>query len=69
MVESYRNGWKPVPLIASNIWEDEFTLADGAHRHGALLRLGIDTYPTIFYFKDKISYDAFVNQQNTMEKI
>jgi hypothetical protein len=60
MVESLKAGWKPVPFIASDIWNDGLELNDGAHRVAALKRLGVKTYPTIFYFKNQLERDIFL---------
>lgn len=60
MVESLKVGWKPVPFIASDIWNEELELNDGAHRAEALKRFGINTYPTVFYFKDQSALDSFI---------
>lgn len=60
MVESLEKGWKPVPFIATDIWNDGLELNDGAHRAAALKRFGIKTYPTVFYFKDQIALDSFL---------
>jgi len=60
MVESLKMGWKPVPFIASDIWNDGLELNDGAHRAEALKRFGIKTYPAVFYFKDQAALDKFV---------
>ena len=60
MEKSFNEGWKPAPLIVSDIWEDYLEVADGAHRFELLRRLGIKSYPTIFYFKDQSALDSFV---------
>lgn len=59
MEKSFHEGWRPVPLIATDLWEDYLTVADGAHRQALLNKLGIETYPTIFYFRDRKSLDDF----------
>jgi len=61
MVENIKNGWSPPPLLASNLWEDYLELADGGHRYKAFQALGINEYPTIFYFRDQQSLDEFVS--------
>jgi hypothetical protein len=43
----------PPPLIATNFWEDEQHLADGNHRHEALVRCGYDKYWCIILKIDK----------------
>jgi hypothetical protein len=60
MVESLEKGWKPVPFIATDIWNDGLELNDGAHRAAALKRFGMKTYQTVFYFKDQIALDSFL---------
>lgn len=61
MVESLEKGWKPVPLIASkDVWNPGLELNDGSHRAEALKRFGVETYPTVFYFKDQASLDDFL---------
>jgi len=60
MVESLEKGWKPVPFIASDIWNEGLELNDGAHRAEALKRFGIKTYPTVFYFKNQLALDDFL---------
>jgi len=60
MVGSLKKGWKPVPFIASDIWNEGLELNDGAHRAEAMKRFGIKTYPTIFYFKDQVALDSFI---------
>lgn len=60
MVEELENGWEPAPLIATNLWKDSFTLADGNHRREALIRHGVTEYPTIFYFKTDADRKNFI---------
>ena len=60
MVKSLEKGWRPVPFIVSNIWNHGLELNDGSHRVAALKIFGIKTYPTIFYFKNKIELDSFL---------
>jgi len=59
MLKSMNDGWKPAPLIATNLWVDDLEIADGCHRHMALKKLGVTTYPVIFYFRDQNSLDSF----------
>lgn len=61
MVESLRQGWKPVPFIASDLWNEGLELNDGAHRAEAMKRYGIKTYLTVFYFRNQIELDEFLN--------
>lgn len=60
MVESLKQGWKPVPFIVTDIWNDGLELNDGSHRAEALKRFGVETYSTVFYFKDQAALDDFV---------
>ena len=60
MVESLEKGWKPVPFIASDIWNNGLELNDGSHRVAALKRFGIKIYPTVFYFKNQIELNNFL---------
>ena len=61
MVESLNQGWKPVPFVATkDLWNEGLELNDGAHRAEALRKFGVETYPTIFYFKDQNALDSFV---------
>jgi len=50
LVSVIEGGCKPLPLFATNFW-GETTLADGNHRHEALVRSGIDSYWVIFFLK------------------
>lgn len=59
MSESIRIGWKPVPLIATDLWNDGLELNDGAHRAFALMNCRYQTYLTIFYFKTQKEVDDF----------
>jgi hypothetical protein len=59
MSQSFSEGWKPAPIIATDLWEDYFTVADGAHRYELLKGLDIPTYPTIFYFRSEESLNKF----------
>lgn len=61
MEKSFSKGWKPAPLIVTDIWEDSMGIADGAHRFKLLRRLGIEKYPTVFYFKSQLALDRFIN--------
>lgn len=64
MIKSMDNGWKPVPIIATNLWIDALEIADGCHRQMMLKRKGITTFPVIFYFRDQASLDDFVKSLN-----
>lgn len=59
MVSSIQGGWNPSPLILTNIWENHLELADGGHRHRALLKAGYKTHPVILYFRDKQTKEEF----------
>jgi len=48
-----KGSFVPPPFIMTNFWEDEPTLADGNHRHAALLRCGIKRYWVIVFRLDK----------------
>jgi hypothetical protein len=61
MVSSIRCGWEPAPLILTNIWEDYLELADGGHRHRALIKAGHTTHPVIIYFRDQQTKDKFIS--------
>jgi hypothetical protein len=63
MVKSIQDGWKPVPLIVTDLWNEGLELNDGTHRAYALMQLGIKTYPTIFYFKTQEILDNFLAEQ------
>ncbi len=63
MIESLEKEWKPVPFIASDLWNEGLELNDGAHRAEALKRFGVKTYPTIFYFKDQEALSSFIEAQ------
>ena len=51
LTQKIEKGIKLPPLIATDFWKD-LHLADGAHRHEALLNAGKKTYWTIFLVKD-----------------
>ena len=48
-----KGSFVPPPFIMTNFWEDEPTLADGNHRHAALLRCGIKRYWVIVFRLDR----------------
>jgi len=50
LAKKIKNGYKPAPLIVTDFW-NYFEIADGNHRHEALLRVGIKSYWTIFFIK------------------
>ncbi|MES2631187.1 MAG: hypothetical protein V4611_04480 [Patescibacteria group bacterium] len=61
MVESLKQGWKPVPFVATqDLWNEGLELNDGAHRAEALKRFGVKVYPTVFYFKEQNALDTFL---------
>jgi|AntRauTorckE6833_2_1112554.scaffolds.fasta_scaffold16037_5 hypothetical protein len=49
LVTAIKDGYEPLPLFATNFWGRETALADGNHRHEALLRSGYDTYWVVFF--------------------
>lgn len=65
MIKDLGNGWKAPPLIATNIWNNHFELADGGHRQRALLKTGLIKYPTIFYFRDRSTMHIFLSQMDS----
>ena len=60
MGKSIEHGWKPAPIISTNIWKDYLEIADGCHRQRALLAAGFDKYHTIFYFRNAESMNIFL---------
>lgn len=50
LAKKIKDGYKPAPLIVTDFW-NQFELADGNHRHEAMLRVGMKTYWTIFFIK------------------
>lgn len=50
LTELIKGGFKPAPLIVTDFW-NHFEIADGNHRHEAMLRAGINSYWTIFFIK------------------
>ena len=67
MVSSIQNGWIPSPLILTNIWENHLELADGGHRHRALLKAGHKTHPVILYFRDNQTKEKFISTHSTIK--
>ena len=55
-VKDISNGYIPPPLIATDFWNDVH-LADGAHRHEALLMAGKNKHWVIFFIKDGSNID------------
>lgn len=54
LIKAINMGVNLPPLIVTDIWNDNLSIADGGHRHEAFHRQGIDKYWTIFLFtKDK----------------
>lgn len=47
-------GYEPPPLIVTDYWQP-LEIADGNHRHEALLRNGIKKYWTIFFIQDEVN--------------
>jgi hypothetical protein len=60
MSDSIAKGWKPAPLIVTDIWKDHFEIADGSHRQRALLAAGYRHYYVIFYFRDAARMSKFL---------
>ena len=54
------NNYKPCPLIVTDFWSD-MNIADGNHRHEALLRSGFNKYWVMFMIKDKKNIDWVLN--------
>ncbi len=50
LVKLIEGGYKPAPLLVTDYW-NYFEIADGNHRHEALVRLGTLEYWTIFFIK------------------
>ncbi len=50
LAKKIKEGYQPAPLIVTDFW-NHFELADGNHRHEAMLRVGIKSYWTIFFIK------------------
>jgi len=58
--EIKNNSHIPCPLIVTDFWEN-LNIADGSHRHEALLRNNIDKYWIIFLIKYKKNIDWVLN--------
>lgn len=56
LAKDIKGGYEPCPLIATDFWKDVH-LADGSHRHEALLLTGFDEYWTLFIIKNKENID------------
>lgn len=52
LAEIMGEGFAPAPLIVTDFW-NKFEIADGNHRHEALVRQGVKSYWTIFFIKHK----------------
>lgn len=50
LTDLIKHGYSPAPLIVTDFW-NKFEIADGNHRHEALVRAGIKSYWTIFFIK------------------
>ena len=48
LTSAIEEGYEPLPLFATNFW-GETALADGNHRHEALIRSGFESYWVIFF--------------------
>lgn len=49
MAAEIEAGWNPPPLIVTNYWGQENSLADGNHRWAALMKAGHDKYWAIYF--------------------
>lgn len=68
MLDSMKKGWQPPPLIIANLWDDNLEIADGGHRQRAIIEFGLKEYPMIFYFRDKVTMDEFLeNKPNNLQ--
>ena len=56
LTNKIKEGFRPAPLIVTDYW-NYFEIADGNHRHEALLRNGITSYWTIFLIKNKKGHE------------
>ncbi len=54
LVESYKQGRRFPPLIVTDFWKS-MDIADGGHRLEALRRCGVDSYWTIFLFREQVN--------------
>lgn len=59
-----KEGYKPAPLIVTDYW-NYLEIADGNHRHEALLRNGINSYWTIFLIKHPTGKKYFQEEFKT----
>ncbi len=59
-IKDIKGGYEPCPLIATDFW-GSIDLADGAHRHEALLQSGFKEYWTLFIIKNKENIDWVLN--------
>lgn len=50
LADMLTDGYSPAPLIVTDFW-NHFEIADGNHRHEALVRMGTKNYWTIFFIK------------------
>lgn len=67
LTELIKNGYKPSPLIVTDYW-NYFEIADGNHRHEALLRNGIKSYWTIFLIKHPEGKKYFLKKFKKLPK-
>lgn len=51
-----KEGHYPPPLVITDFWKP-LEIADGNHRHEALLRNGVEKYWTIFFIRNESSKD------------
>lgn len=60
LVQVVKDGTTFPPLIVTDFWEP-LTLSDGSHRHESMIRLGIEEYWTLFFFKSLESIKLIEN--------
>jgi hypothetical protein len=59
--EAINNRHLPPPIIVTDFWQ-ELIIADGNHRHEALLKCGFTTYWTIFLLENHSSADKLLKK-------
>lgn len=63
MVDSIDKGWEVPPLISWYL-EDGHSIADGTHRHEALLRAGYFSYWVFIFFSTKDDMRKFNRERS-----